>query len=90
MLSLLIASALAATQTLAYEQTLGFNGAPIVETRSLDQIYHAALAEGGVVTMWLGGDEKGDEDAVKREFEGKFPGMTLNLTVDLSKYQRQI
>jgi hypothetical protein len=86
MLHLLLVFALAATWTLAYEQTLGFNGGPIVETRSLDQIYHAALAEGGVVTMWLGGDEKGDEDAVKKEFEGKFPGMTLNLTTDLSKY----
>lgn len=53
--SLLIATALLASHALAYEQTLGFNGAAIVETRSIDEIYKAALAEGGVVTMWLGG-----------------------------------
>ncbi|KAK8087529.1 hypothetical protein PG997_002490 [Apiospora hydei] len=36
--------------------------------------------------MWLGGDERTDEDALKKEFEGRFPGMTLNLTTELSKY----
>ncbi|KAK2068023.1 hypothetical protein P8C59_002697 [Phyllachora maydis] len=41
-----------------------------METRSLDEAYQAALAEGGVVTA----------------FETRFPGMTLNVTVDLSKY----
>ncbi|KAK6840798.1 hypothetical protein PG987_001658 [Apiospora arundinis] len=84
--SLLTASALLAGQALAYDQALGFNGAAVVETRPLDEIYKAALAEGGVVTMWLGGDERTDEDALKKEFEGRFPGMTLNLTTDLSKY----
>jgi hypothetical protein len=82
----LLMMAFAASQALAYEQTLGFNGAVIVETRSLDEIHKAAVAEGGVVTMWLGGDESTDEDALKREFETRFPGMTLNLTTDLSKY----
>lgn len=86
MLRTLLTTAVVASTTLAYDQTLGFNSAPVVETRSIDEIHKAALAEGGVVTMWLGGDEKGDEDAVKREFENRFPGMTLNLTVDLSKY----
>lgn len=84
--SLLTASALLASQALAYDQVLGFHGAALVETRPLDAIYQAALAEGGVVTMWLGGDERTDEDALKKEFENRFPGMTLNLTTDLSKY----
>lgn len=84
--SLLTASAVLAGQALAYDQALGFKGAALVETRPLDAIYKAALAEGGVVTMWLGGDERTDEDALKKEFEGRFPGMTLNLTTDLSKY----
>jgi hypothetical protein len=86
MLRSLLMTAFAASQALAYEQTLGFNGAAIVETRSLDEIHKAAVAEGGVVTMWLGGDESTDEDALKKEFETRFPGMTLNLTTDLSKY----
>jgi maltose-binding protein MalE len=56
------------------------------ETRSIDEIYQAALTEGGVVTLWHGGDEKNQQDGLKSAFETRFPGMTLNVTVDLSKY----
>ncbi|KAI4938792.1 uncharacterized protein J4E92_000073 [Alternaria infectoria] len=56
------------------------------ETRSLDEIYQAALAEGGVVTLWHGGDEKTQQNSLKSAFEARFPNMTLNVTVDLSKY----
>ncbi|KAH8879562.1 periplasmic binding protein-like II [Thozetella sp. PMI_491] len=70
----------------AYDVTLGFNLPPIVENRTLDEIYHAALAEGGIVTAWHGGDEKTQQDGLKQQFEQRFPGMTLNITVDLSKY----
>ncbi|KAM3414109.1 Aquaporin-1 [Cercospora zeina] len=81
-----LTTALLAGSALAYDQLLGFNGAAEVETRSIDEIYQAALKEGGVVTLWLGGDERTDEDALKRDFQDKFPGVTLNLTTDLSKY----
>ncbi|KAF4543320.1 ABC-type fe3+ transport system protein [Lasiodiplodia theobromae] len=57
-----------------------------VETRTLDEIHEAALKEGGVVTCWHGGDEKNSRDSLKAAFEKRFPGMTLNVTVDLSKY----
>jgi hypothetical protein len=57
-----------------------------IETKSLDELHDAAMAEGGVVTLWHGGDEKDSQDAMKEAFEKRFPGMTLNLTVDLSKY----
>lgn len=57
-----------------------------VENRTLDDIYQAALAEGGVVTLWHGGDETNQQNDLKTAFEAKFPGMTLNVTVDLSKY----
>ncbi|RYO19840.1 hypothetical protein AA0113_g7520 [Alternaria arborescens] len=56
------------------------------ETRSIDEIYKAALAEGGVVTLWHGGDEKTQQNGLKTAFETRFPNMTLNVTVDLSKY----
>lgn len=56
------------------------------EDRSLDEIYQAALAEGGVVTLWHGGDEANQQDSLKTAFEERFPGITLNVTVDLSKY----
>ncbi|KAI0866778.1 ABC transporter [Xylaria cubensis] len=70
----------------AYETTLGFNGAPQIENRTIDEIYEAALAEGGVVTVWHGGDEKNQQDTLKHAFEARFPNMTLNITVDVSKY----
>ncbi|KAF2831489.1 ABC-type Fe3+ transport system [Ophiobolus disseminans] len=57
-----------------------------VETRSLDELHQAALAEGGVVTLWHGGDEATQQNFLKNAFETRFPGMTLNVTVDLSKY----
>lgn len=56
------------------------------ETRSIDEIYQAALAEGGIVTLWHGGDEPGQQNGLKNAFETRFPNMTLNITVDLSKY----
>lgn len=70
----------------AYDITLGFDRPPIVENRTIDEIYQAALAEGGVITCWHGGDEKDQQDALKASFEKRFPGMTLNITVDVSKY----
>jgi hypothetical protein len=79
-------AALLLGQSLAYDTILGFNSAPLLETRSLDEIYHAALDEGGIVTVWHGGDEKDQQDSLKSAFENRFPGMTLNITVDLSKY----
>ncbi|RYC57577.1 hypothetical protein CHU98_g8618 [Xylaria longipes] len=56
------------------------------ETRSLDQIYKEALKEGGVVTLWHGGSEQHQQDALKNVFEQRFPGMTLNVTVRSSSY----
>ncbi|KAG5660882.1 hypothetical protein KAF25_002525 [Fusarium avenaceum] len=82
----LLYSALLATHVVAYDTLLDFHSAPEVETRSINEIYKAALKEGGVVTSWFGGDEKNQQDAVKKAFEAAFPGITLNLTVDLSKY----
>lgn len=61
-------------------------GAPAAENRTLDEIYQAALKEGGTVTLWHGGDEKNQQNRLKQAFEKRFPGMTLNVTVDLSKY----
>ncbi|KAI5927843.1 ABC transporter [Camillea tinctor] len=81
----LLAAALVG-RSAAYDSQFKFDAAPIVETRSIDEIHQAALAEGGVVTCWHGGDEKTQQDGLKQAFEERFPGMTLNITVDLSKY----
>ena len=84
---LLALFASASTLVSAYDVQLGFNTPPaVVENRTIDEIYQAALNEGGSVTLWHGGDEKNQQDTLKRLFETRFPGMTLNVTVDLSKY----
>ncbi|KAK2684435.1 hypothetical protein QWA68_016903 [Fusarium oxysporum] len=77
---------LVAGNVLAYDAVLGFKGAHIVENRTIEEIYQAALDEGGVVTCWHGGDEANQQDWLKQAFEARFPGVTLNLTMDLSKY----
>ena len=78
--------ALFAGASLARPQKNASNGSYEQETRGIDEIYQAALAEGGVVTLWHGGDEKNQQDFLKQAFEARFPNMTLNVTVDLSKY----
>lgn len=86
LLKSLAITALAASSVLGYDPQLGFNTPIEVETRTIDEIYQAALAEGGTLTVWHGGDEKTQQNRVKTAFEARFPGMTLNITVDLSKY----
>ncbi|CAH0028432.1 unnamed protein product [Clonostachys rhizophaga] len=86
MMRTVASAALLIGQTFAYDQLFNFKAAPVYETRSLDEIHQAALKEGGVVTVWHGGDEANQQDALKQAFETRFQGMTLNITVDLSKY----
>lgn len=81
----LILSALAGI-ALGLDKLGGYPAKTVYEDRSLDKIHKAALKEGGVVTLWHGGDEKNQQDFLKQAFEKRFPGITLNLTVDLSKY----
>ena len=81
------ASICAVTRAQAYDQFLGFDEKPEVEQRSMGQIYQAALTEGGVVTCWHGGDAPNQQDALKKAFAERFPGMTLNVTIDYSTYQ---
>ncbi|KAI1419151.1 ABC transporter [Xylaria sp. FL1777] len=70
----------------AFDVTLGFNGAPQLENRTIDEIYEAAVEEGAIVTVWHGGDETNQQVRLKQAFEARFPNMTLNITVDVSKY----
>lgn len=56
-----------------------------IETQSLDELYQLALAEGGDLIVRAGGDEKNQQDGLVQAFKTQFPGINLNLTVDLSK-----
>ncbi|WP_328477277.1 extracellular solute-binding protein [Streptomyces sp. NBC_00377] len=56
------------------------------ETRSLDELYRAALAEGGKLVIYAGGDTPTQQDGTKAAFLKAFPGIDLTLVVDYSKY----
>ncbi|MFC8342749.1 ABC transporter substrate-binding protein [Streptomyces sp. NPDC057280] len=56
------------------------------ETRTLDELYQAALAEGGKLVIYAGGDTPTQQDATKAAFKARFPDIDLTLVVDYSKY----
>ncbi|MGF7111598.1 hypothetical protein QF017_001083 [Pseudomonas laurylsulfatiphila] len=56
------------------------------ESRRLEALHKAALAEGGRVIEYAGGDTAGQQDGMKSAFESRFPCMTLDVIVDFSKF----
>ncbi|PJG85491.1 ABC transporter substrate-binding protein [Conservatibacter flavescens] len=56
-----------------------------VETQSLDELYQAALKEGGRLVVYAGGDTPDQQDGIKAAFEKRFPGIILDTIVDYSK-----
>ncbi|WP_406491405.1 ABC transporter substrate-binding protein [Streptomyces sp. NBC_01604] len=56
------------------------------ETRSLDELYQAALAEGGKLVLYQGGDVDSQAAGVRAGFSSRFPGIDLTVVVDYSKY----
>lgn len=56
------------------------------ETDRLASLYARARGEGGKVVLWAGGDAPNQMDWLKTAFESRFPAVTLDVTVDLSKF----
>jgi ABC-type Fe3+ transport system substrate-binding protein len=56
------------------------------ERRTLDELYKAALAEGGKLVVYAGGDTPTQQDGTKAAFKDRFPDIDLTLIVDYSKY----
>ncbi|MFE7835851.1 ABC transporter substrate-binding protein [Streptomyces sp. NPDC057474] len=56
------------------------------ETRTLDELYQAALADGGNLVVYAGGDTPTQQDATKAAFRARFPDIKLTLVVDYSKF----
>jgi ABC-type Fe3+ transport system substrate-binding protein len=54
--------------------------------QTLQDLYQTALKEGGTLTVYAGGDEVSQGFGIKAGFEKQFPGMKINIVVDLSKY----
>ncbi len=57
-----------------------------VESRSMDQLYRSALAEGGKLVIYAGGDAPAQQDSTKNDFERAFPGVKVEMVVDFSKF----
>ena len=60
--------------------------APEQETRSLDEIYEAAVADGGKLVVYAGGDTADSNAAVEKAFKERFPKVDIKIFTDLSKY----
>ncbi|MFF5499994.1 ABC transporter substrate-binding protein [Streptomyces aquilus] len=79
------ASASTSTSTSASASASSRTGGP-EETRSLDELYQAALAEGGKLVVYAGGDITTQADGLRTGFKNRFPGIDLTVVVDYSKY----
>ncbi|MFI9387224.1 ABC transporter substrate-binding protein [Kutzneria sp. NPDC052558] len=59
--------------------------APTDEQALLNRLYEQALAEGGDLVVYAGGDKPGQADYLRDAFVQRFPKMRANLVVDFSK-----
>ncbi|GAB4063557.1 ABC transporter substrate-binding protein [Uliginosibacterium sediminicola] len=57
-----------------------------IEAEALRKLHAAALAEGGKLVIYAGGDTPVQQDAVKAAFQKQFPGIDINIVVDYSKF----
>ncbi|WP_394834462.1 ABC transporter substrate-binding protein [Pendulispora rubella] len=55
------------------------------EDEQLQRLYREALAEGGELTVYAGGDKPTQQDRVKNAFLAQYPSIRINTIVDLSK-----
>lgn len=56
------------------------------EAQSLDTLYQQAIAEGGELVVYAGGDLPGSEAYTEQAFRARFPGVRLRMVVDYSKF----
>lgn len=56
------------------------------ETRSLDEMYRDAVAEGGKLVIYAGGDTPTQQNDTAAAFRSRFPDIDLTIVVDDSKY----
>jgi len=56
------------------------------ETKTLDELYAEAIAEGGNLVLYHGGDTPTQQDSMKEAFSAAYPDINFTLIVDYSKY----
>ena len=59
---------------------------PREETRTLDELYRDAVAEGGKLVVYAGGDISSQADPLRTGFSSRFPKIDLTVVVDYSKF----
>ncbi|MER5185026.1 ABC transporter substrate-binding protein [Streptomyces sp. NPDC002896] len=78
--------AMTAVTTTAMANTGTHHHAAVSEQDQLQALYRQAKAEGGNVTVYMGGDAPGQWDSLSAAFRQQFPDVQLHLVTDLSKY----
>jgi ABC-type Fe3+ transport system substrate-binding protein len=56
------------------------------ERQQLQALYEKAKAEGGKLTVYMGGDAPGQWDFIAKAFTAQFPDVQVHFVTDLSKY----
>lgn len=84
----LLTTALAAPMVLAADRALAADTSTTTdaEVRALDALYQSALAEGGKLIVYAGGDTPQQQDGTKAAFLKQFPKMAIDIVVDYSKF----
>ncbi|MGA6227205.1 ABC transporter substrate-binding protein [Streptomyces umbrinus] len=84
--AVVVALTLGAVSTTAMANAPAHHHAPVSEQDQLHALYRQAKAQGGKVTVYMGGDAPGQWDNLATAFQQQFPDVKLNLVTDLSKY----
>jgi len=80
-----LAIATSATAASAAEDSPRRNAVPI-EPKSLDELYQEAVAEGGQLVVYAGGDSPTQNEGTRQAFAQQFPNVQIAIRTDLSKY----
>jgi ABC-type Fe3+ transport system substrate-binding protein len=56
------------------------------EAKSLETLYEDALAEGGELVVYAGGDVAAQQESTVKAFQARFPKIRLRMVVDYSKF----
>ncbi|THV41471.1 ABC transporter substrate-binding protein [Glycomyces buryatensis] len=82
--AVLTASVLAASGSAAVAAPAAYDTSSDEEAQ-LQELYEQAVAEGGDLVIYAGGDKPGQADYLRDAFEEKFPEINANVIVDFSK-----
>lgn len=72
--------------TLAADSHVNPSSAAPIENQSLQKLYQDAIAEGGNLVVWAGGDADSQLDEIRNNFKKYFPEINLTVKVDVSKF----